>query len=142
MRCKDARQTFLGIWLKNAVEKKPIKIYGTGNQLRDFNYIDDVVDALISVAMSDSTWGEVFNLGSSETFSLTETARIIQSICPNVDIEYLDFPEENKKIDIGDYFGNYQKLHNTVGWEPKVNLRQGIKTSIDYFTKNLSHYID
>src|SRR5574340_1260682 len=47
MRVKDARQTFLGIWLRRLIEGQPFEIWGDGNQIRDFNYVDDVVDAIL-----------------------------------------------------------------------------------------------
>ena len=60
MRVKDARQTFLGIWIKRLLEGAPIDVFGDGEQLRDFNYVDDVVDALIITATMDEANGQVF----------------------------------------------------------------------------------
>jgi UDP-glucose 4-epimerase len=62
MRVKDARQTFLGIWIKQLVENKPFEVWG-GAQLRDFTYIDDTVDALLAAAVCDKANGKAFNLG-------------------------------------------------------------------------------
>ncbi len=78
MRVVDARQTFLGIWIRRVLEGKPILIFGDGEQIRDYNYIDDVVDALLLAANTDQCCGEVLNLGSSEAFSLTETAKVFK----------------------------------------------------------------
>ena len=55
MRVKDARQTFLGIWIRQLIDGDPLRIFGDGSQLRDFNYIDDCVDALLIAGASDAT---------------------------------------------------------------------------------------
>ncbi len=73
MRVKDARQTFLGIWVRLLIEGKPIKVFGDGLQLRDFNYVDDCVDALLLAGASDAANGKVYNLGSSEVVGLEVT---------------------------------------------------------------------
>lgn len=78
MRVRDARQTFLGIWIRNLLQGQPILVYGDGTQLRDFNYVDDVVDALIRAASPHACYGRAFNLGSSEVIDLVTLA---QSLC-------------------------------------------------------------
>ena len=64
MRVKDARQTFLGIWIRQLLEGHTIKVFGDGTQLRDFNHVDDCVDALLLAAAADVAVGRVYNLGS------------------------------------------------------------------------------
>src|SRR5690606_24201350 len=61
MRVKDARQTFLGIWVRSLIEGKPVLVFGDGEQLRDFNYVDDVVEAMLLAALSEKANGEIFN---------------------------------------------------------------------------------
>ncbi len=74
MRVKDARQTFLGWWLRQLVEGQPLKIYGDGQQFRDFNYVDDVVLALLLAATNESADGQIYNLGALESISLLDLA--------------------------------------------------------------------
>ena len=74
MRVKDARQTFLGIWIRQLLEGTPIQVFGTGGQRRDFNFIDDVVDALLRAAADPASEGQIFNLGHSEHVTLLELA--------------------------------------------------------------------
>src|SRR6516165_4718472 len=77
MRIKDARQTFLGIWVRLLVEGKPIKVFGDGRQVRDFNYIDDCVAAILLAGASDTANGKVYNLGSSEVIGLGALAEMM-----------------------------------------------------------------
>lgn len=140
MRVKDARQTFLGIWIRNLIEGKPILVYGDGTQLRDFNYVDDVVDALLSAAINLNAWGEVFNLGSQEYIGLKDLAAMMVEMHPNGHYEIVPFPGELKAIDIGDYYSDYTKANQVLGWAPQINLKEGLKRSLDYYIEHHAHY--
>jgi nucleoside-diphosphate-sugar epimerase len=141
MRIKDARQTFLGIWVRNLLENKPITIYGNGAQLRDYNYIADVVDAFLLVGSSNIWDGSVFNIGNDETLSLKTTAELM--IKENKGGSYVlePFPDDLKIIDIGDYYSNYDKIKTALGWNPLISNQIGFKETIEYFRNNYEYYI-
>lgn len=140
MRVKDARQTFLGIWIKNLIQGKPILVYGDGLQLRDFNYVDDVVGALLLAAVKESANGEVFNLGSKEIINLKDLASMLVTIYAEGSYEIVPFPSERKAIDIGDYYSNFAKFNQSMGWQPQVSLRDGLRKTLDYYLMQHSHY--
>jgi dTDP-glucose 4,6-dehydratase/UDP-glucose 4-epimerase len=140
MRVKDTRQTFLGIWIRNVIEGKPILVFGDGNQLRDFNYVDDAVEALLLAALNPRADGQVFNLGSREVVSLKQLAQMLVELHPGARFEIVPFPPERKAIDIGDYYSDYDKIGTELGWQPKVNLKQGLATSLDYYETNFEKY--
>lgn len=140
MRVKDARQTFLGIWVRLLIEGKPIKVYGDGLQLRDFNFVDDCVDAMLRAGSSDLVNGKVYNLGSREIVNLKTLAASMVEIWQSGSYELIPFPPERKSIDIGDYYGDYSLFENEVGWEPKVGLREGLHATMAYYARNHSYY--
>lgn len=140
MRIRDARQTFLGIWIKQILTDAPIQVWG-GQQLRDFNYVDDVVDAMLAAVSDGSTPGEVFNLGSAERVSLLELARMMVNLAGQGRIEMMPFPEERKKIDIGDYYSDFTKIQRVLGWQPKVRLTDGLSRTMEYFRGCLGDYL-
>jgi len=142
MRVKDARQTFLGIWIRRLIEGQPILVYGDGSQLRDFNYVDDVVDALLRVALSDDANGEVYNLGAPEPISLRQTAELLVAINGGGRFELVPFPQELKPIDIGDYYGDYRKIRARHGWEPKTPLAEGLRQTLEFYRRYHSYYWD
>lgn len=142
MRVKDARQTFLGIWIRNVIEGKPIVVFGDGLQLRDFNYVDDAVDALLIAALDARADGQVFNLGSKEVVSLKQLAQILCEMNQGNTYEIVPFPPERKAIDIGDYYSNYNKLETSLGWYPKIGLKQGLANCLDYYRKYHQAYWD
>ena len=141
MRIKDARQTFLGIWIRNLIEKKPIQVFGDGKQRRDYNYVDDVVDALIIAATRNESAGKIYNLGAPRPISLQETAQIMCEKIEGASYALVPFPEERKVIDVGDFISDYSIFQSSFGWNPKVDFETGIERSIEFFKDELKYYI-
>lgn len=139
MRVKDARQTFLGIWIRQLLEDKPISVWG-GEQLRDFNYVDDVVDAFLLAALREESNGNIYNLGNTEVISLVDLAKLLISSNDDGQYEVHAFPEERKRIDIGDYYSDFSKFAS-LGWSPKVKLHEGLVLTLDYYREHLDGYI-
>jgi dTDP-glucose 4,6-dehydratase/UDP-glucose 4-epimerase len=140
MRVKDARQTFLGIWVRLLIEGKPIRVFGDGLQLRDFNYVDDCVDAMMLAGASDESNGKVYNLGSSEVLGLKALAEMMVDIWGEGAWELVPFPLERKAIDIGDYYSDFSMIKRELGWQPKIDLQAGIRASLEYYRKYCGHY--
>lgn len=140
MRVMDARQTFLGIWIRNLIEGNPILVFGDGLQSRDFNYVDNVVEAMLLAALNPKADGEVYNLGSTEQISLKDLAALMVDIHESGTFELVPFPPERKAIDIGDYYSNFTKINRALGWAPRVSLRDGLMKSLDYYACNSRHY--
>jgi UDP-glucose 4-epimerase len=142
MRIKDARQTFLGIWIRQLIEGSTIKVFGSGQQLRDFNYVDDVVDAMLEAALNDKAIGEVFNLGSSEIIDLKSLATQMVALFGHGQFEMIPFPADRKAIDIGDYYSDYTKAKTVLDWSPSVDLATGISLTLTYYRENFKHYVE
>jgi UDP-glucose 4-epimerase len=140
MRVKDARQTFLGIWIRNLLDGIPIQVFGDGLQLRDFNYVEDAVDAFLAAALDPKAEGQVFNLGGSEHVNLKTLAETLVQLHGSGRYEIIPFPPERKAIDIGDYYSDYRKIGQELGWEPKVGLAEGLGKSLAYFRSHREHY--
>lgn len=142
MRVKDARQTFLGIWIRRLIEGKPILVFGDGKQVRDFNYVNDVVDAFLLAAASEDANGEIFNLGSDDPINLKDTAEMLLKLNEEGTYEIVPFPPERKIIDIGDYYGDYRKFRSKLGWKPATSLAEGLKKTLDFYHQFHKYYWD
>jgi UDP-glucose 4-epimerase len=140
MRVKDARQTFLGYWLRLAVEGETIQVFGDGRQKRDFNYVDDAVQAFLLAGVREEASGQVYNLGSEEVVSLGELAELLVAVNGAGSYRVVPFPEARKAIDIGDYFADFGKARAQLGWEPKIALREGLERSLAYFREHRHAY--
>ena len=140
MRVKDARQTFLGIWIKRLIDGEPIEIWGDGMQIRDFNFVDDAVDALLLAAISDDANGQVYNLGSDETINLRDLAELCVQVNNGGTYKIIPFPPDRKPIDIGDYYADYRMIRGKLGWQPRVNLREGLRRTLEFYRANRTPY--
>lgn len=142
MRVRDARQTFLGVWIKQAITGDEIQVFGSGQQKRDFNYVDDCVNALILAATNPAAIGKVFNLGSPEVVSLESVAQLLTDLVPGSTYSLVPFPPDRERIDIGDYYGDISLILDTLGWEPRIGLKEGLTRTRDYYQANGPLYWD
>jgi UDP-glucose 4-epimerase len=140
MRVKDARQTFLGIWIRLLLEGKPIKVFGDGLQLRDFTYVDDCIEALLLAGASDKANGKVYNLGGNEVIGLKDLSKMMVNLGHGGSFELAPFPSERKAIDIGDYYSDFSLITKELGWIPKIDLKDGLKRTLNYYSTHFSHY--
>lgn len=140
MRIRDARQTFIGWWIRQLLEGQTLNIFGDGLQVRDFNYIDDVVEAILMVAAHDVADGQIYNLGGDEPINLLNLARLMIEVNGRGDFLLKPFPDDRKRIDIGDFYGDYRKIRSKLGWRPVVGLREGMTRTMDYFRANFEQY--
>ena len=140
MRIKDARQTFLGIWIRLLLENKAFEVWG-GEQLRDFTYVDDCVDAMLMAAADENVNGRVFNLGGDCAISLKNLAQMLVDVNGSGQFICREFPQDRKKIDIGDYYSDYSLIRKMLGWEPRVPLKESLKRTIEFYRENLEHYL-
>jgi UDP-glucose 4-epimerase len=140
MLVKHNRQTFLGWLIRLAMDDEEIQIFGDGQQLRDFNYVDDVMDALLRAATNDAANGHAFNLGGNQPISLLSLVELLIEVCGTGRYRLVPFPPERKAIDIGDYYGNYFKAQQVLGWEPRTPLREGLERTVAFYRKNGEHY--
>ena len=140
MRIKDARQTFLGIWIKLLLEGKAFEVWG-GEQLRDFTYVDDAVAAFLLAAASEDANGQVFNLGCERVISLTDLADLLIEVNGGGRYELRAFPSDRKRIDIGDYFADFSRIRSVLNWEPRVTLRDALVRTVEFYRDNLKQYI-
>lgn len=141
MRIKDARQTFVGVWIRNILLGTPIQVWG-GEQLRDINDIDDVVDAFLLAGCLDTKLSEnIFNLGGSSYVSLNNLAQLLVGIYGSGSIEYIEYPCDRKQIDIGNYYGDYSQFQAATGWAPKVQLYDSLEKILCYYKCNYTHYL-
>jgi UDP-glucose 4-epimerase len=138
MRIKDARQSFLGVWIRSVVQGEPFEVWG-GDQLRDFTYVDDAVDALLRAAVVGSH--SVYNLGGNQVLSLKQLAELLVSVNGRGSYSVVEFPPERKPIDIGDYYADYRRAEESLSWRPTTRLEDGLARTLDYYRQFLSEYL-
>jgi len=136
---RHSRQGIINWFIRLALDGETISLYGDGRQVRDTNYVDDVVDAFLLAAASDRADGEVFNLGGEPT-SLVDLVRLITELAGSGSYKFVPFPEGAKKIEIGDYIADWSKIKRVLGWQPKFSLEEGLRRTIEYYRAHRAHY--
>jgi UDP-glucose 4-epimerase len=139
MRIKDARQIFLGIWIRRILEGRAFEVWG-GQQRRDFTFVDDAADAFIAAALTPDTVGKVLNVGGSEVVTLERMARMLVEQSGGT-FEMRDFPLERKLIDIGDYYTDDRAFRSLTGWSPSVSLESGLARTVAFYRDQSRHYL-
>ena len=139
---KHNRQGFIGWFIRLAVEGREIQVYGDGSQLRDFVFVDDVVDACLRAGATDAVNGAALNVGGTEPISHRDLVQLLLDVAGSGSVRYVDWPEEKKAIDIGSFYSDSTKFSTSVGWSPRVSLEDGLRASVDYYRAHLPHYLE
>jgi len=141
LRIRDARQTFLGIWIRCVLEHRPFEVWG-GAQLRDLTFVDDVTDAFIKAAESPACHGRIFNIGGPPPISLHDLADMVVRLAgPPAAYTTREFPADRAQIDIGSYHADDSAFRAAAGWEPKTGLEEGIARTIEWYRSRLGDYL-
>jgi UDP-glucose 4-epimerase len=140
MRVRDARQTFLGIWLRLALEGGELLVYGDGSQRRDLTYVDDAVAAFLLAAARDETNRRVYNLGGESHHSLLDLAELVVRAAGGGSIRRIPFPEDRKTIDIGDFYADWSAIERDLGWRPQVGVEDGVRRTLEFYREHGKHY--
>jgi UDP-glucose 4-epimerase len=138
---RHSRQGFIGWFIRKALLGETIELFGDGSQRRDFDYVEDVVDAFLRAGASDAADGEIFNLGGQEPIALLKLAQLLIELAGRGDYVTKPFPEERKLIDIGDFAADAGKIERVLGWRPRVSLRDGLKRTLDYYETRRDDYL-
>jgi UDP-glucose 4-epimerase len=140
MRIKDARQNFLGIWLRRVIEGEPFEVWG-GEQRRDLLYVDDAVEAFLYAAVTPEAEGVALNVGGDEPYSLATLAEAIIEANGGGTYEIQEFSPERKRIDIGDFLTDDRRFRALSGWRPRIRLTDGLRLSLNYYRSHLASYL-
>src|SRR3989344_7538628 len=136
---KHNKYSLVGWFLRQALDDGVITIFGDGKQLRDYLYIDDIVEGLLLLAEKGKS-GEIYNMGSKEIVTFVEMVDIVLKEAGTGKKEHVPWPDYYEKNETGDYFPDTTKIKKDTGWEAKTNLRTGIQHMVHYYRKNREAY--
>ena len=123
-------------FIMQALRNEPLTIYGNGSQTRSICYVSDLVDGLVLAMFTPDTAGEVYNLGSTDEQTVLEYAQFIIKLCnASSPLIYepgrIDDPERRRP--------DISKAQLALGWQPRVSMKEGLRRTIDWFSKQLPH---
>ncbi len=140
MLVKNNRQTAIGWLIRQAMDGEDIAVFGDGSQLRDFTYVDDVVEAFLLAGANDAANGQVFNLGGIEPISLRDLASLLVELAGSGSYHLVPFPPERKLIDIGSIYVDDSKIRRVLHWQPRISMRDGLSRTIEFYRRHRAHY--
>jgi UDP-glucose 4-epimerase len=140
MLVRHPRQTALGWFVRQALDDDEIEIWGDGRQLRDYNFVDDVVDAFLRAGACEGANGQVINLGGRGAVSHIELIETLIEVAGSGRYRLVPFPLERKQIDIGDVYSTYERARGLLGWAPQVGLREGLSRTVAYYRAHREAY--
>ncbi len=129
-------------FIRLALDNEEIKIYGSGEQLRDFNYIDDVIEAFLLTGINPRADSQIYNLGSGAPISLLDFVKKVIELAGSGSFQLVPWSAERKQIEVGDYVADFNKIKQELGWQPQVSLDEGLKMTIDFYKENKKYYWD
>ncbi|MBF0628759.1 MAG: NAD-dependent epimerase/dehydratase family protein [Magnetococcales bacterium] len=133
MAVKDDRHGFIGAWIGSLLESSPIRIFGNGAQRRDFNHVDDCVEALLLAGQTPSARGRIYNLGGQEQIALKELAEMMILLIDGASYQLIPYPPKRQPIETGDYFGDFSRATRELHWSPAIGLRDGLFDTLHYY---------
>jgi UDP-glucose 4-epimerase len=138
---KHNRQGFIGWFIRLALEGREIQVFGDGEQLRDFVYVDDAADAFLRAGAIDGCNGEVFNVGGRAPIAHRDLVRLLIELAGSGSVAFVPWPEEKKRIDIGSFYTDSSRFTGATGWEPSVDLREGLARTLAFYREHFHEYV-
>ncbi len=130
MRAGDIYGRVVPRFIEQALKNKPITVFGDGSQTRSFTYVTDEVEGLLRLAGMDGIEGEVVNIGNNRETTILELAELVRKLCgSSSEIAFLPLPKDDPRRrcpEIG-------KAKRLLGWEPRVQLEEGLRRTIEWF---------
>jgi UDP-glucose 4-epimerase len=127
-------------FIRKALDDDVIPVFGDGRILRDFLYVEDLVECLLRAALADAAYGEVFNVGCGVPVSFYELARTIIGIVGTGKVDFTEFTRERKEVEPGDYYADISKIKRATGWEPRTSLDAGIRKTAEFYRSHRKEY--
>jgi nucleoside-diphosphate-sugar epimerase len=138
---KHSKYSLVGWFIRQAMENKEISIFGTGTQLRDYIYSEDIVNAFLMCAVCEDAIGQIVNIGSGVSTQFKDMVETVVKVVGKGSVKYTPWPKEYEKIETGDIKTDISKLKSLTGWNPENSIEQGIQKTYEYYKQYKQFYI-
>ena len=134
---------FLNWFIRRAIDEQPIEIFGSGEQKKDMIYIDDLVDAFLTIGANHETKGEAFNVGSGIGYSIKTLAELVVTTFGSGEVKFngdANIPEKYKNTGMPSYISDISKIKTMTDWFPLIDIAEGIKRTVEFYRENRKQY--
>jgi nucleoside-diphosphate-sugar epimerase len=137
---KHSKYGIVNWFIRLALEKKPLTVYGEGNQRRDYIFVEDVAQAAMFAALTPETEGQVYNVGSGIGTPFKEMVNLVAQCIPGTEVHQVEWPKDRQFVETGDYISDITRITQTTGWRPRTSLKEGIVQTVDYYRQHRDRY--
>lgn len=137
---KHSKYSMINWFIRQAMDGKTLKVFGDGEQIRDYIYVDDLADAFIAASVTEACYGEVFNIGSGVGTQFRDMVEYVVKTVGSGKVESVPWPENYINVETGNHITNISKLSNVIHWKPKTSIQEGIQKTVDFYRENRTHY--
>jgi len=134
----NAKRGILNFMIGKSLRNEPLTVHGDGSFIRDYSYVQNIIDSFVIAAQSPITDGETYVIGSGEGKSFKEVVTKIQEYAKEIyksksEIIYIPFPEDSNAINKRNFIADSSKFKKATGWSPRVSFEDGLKKTMDFY---------
>jgi UDP-glucose 4-epimerase len=137
---KHGKYSMVGWFVRLAMEEREITIFGDGHQVRNYIYVDDIVEAFARCGAAEDVAGQLFWLGSRENTPFRKMAEMVVEAVGRGSIRYVPWPANYERVETGTVVIDSSRLEQAIGWKAQVSLREGISRTVEYYAEHLPKY--
>lgn len=137
---KHSKYSMVNWFIRQAMDGKPIRVFGDGRQVRDYIYVDDLADAFIQAAACAACHGKVFNVGSGVGVRFCDMAATIVRTVGRGSVEFVPWPADYINVETGDYVTDIKRITAASGWRPATDFNAGVERTCAYYRQHQSRY--
>jgi UDP-glucose 4-epimerase len=137
---KHSKYGIVNWFIRLALEGKPLTVFGEGLQKRDYIFVEDLAEGIVSAALTPGTAGQVYNLGSGVGAAFIDMARLVAETIPGTEVQHLPWPQDRYFVETGDFVADITTIQAATGWAPRIGLAEGIRKTVDFYRQHRQHY--
>lgn len=137
---RHSKYTIINWFIRQAMANETITVFGDGEQIRDYIYVDDLARAFILAAFTPACHGGVFNIGSGVATKFREMVETVVNVVGSGIVQGVPWPENYINVETGDYVTDITKLCKTIPWVPEIDLKTGITRTYEYYKQHYQYY--
>lgn len=123
----------LNWFIYKAFKSELIEVFGTGDQKRDYLYIDDLSELFIKSIGHESIYGKTYNIGYGQGISILDMVKMIHKFIPETKYAFKEWPKIYKIIETGNYISNIEAIHKALDWTPRISFEEGMNRTIEFY---------
>lgn len=134
-RCGGKAHGFLNTMIENALAGLPLRVFGSGEQLRDYIHVRDLASALAACGESPAARNRIFNVGSGTGVRIADAAHTLASLT-NVPVIQVPWPESHLQVETGDFVNDISQLVSATGFSPLIDFQKGLTEEVQFAARD------